>query len=128
MPDDRLDRLAPLDPALLLRRHRPALASVQQLHLGHHRIDAPVSEIDDDGLRNDADVLKKHLGLLQLFWQRVSVVRVAREGSRSGDQSVSVRERIPDRFMKSLRQGLVASGCEVTSEPDSAFLVGRHPC
>jgi 4-hydroxy-tetrahydrodipicolinate synthase len=36
--------------------------------------------------------------------------------------------RIPDRFMKSLRQGLGASGCEVTSDPDSAFMVGRHPC
>jgi dihydrodipicolinate synthase/N-acetylneuraminate lyase len=36
--------------------------------------------------------------------------------------------RIPDRFMKSLRQALVASGCEVTSDPDSAFIAGRHPC
>jgi 4-hydroxy-tetrahydrodipicolinate synthase len=36
--------------------------------------------------------------------------------------------RIPDRFMKSLRQSLGASGCEVTSDPDSAFMVGRHPC
>ncbi|MFO1274066.1 MAG: dihydrodipicolinate synthase family protein [Rubrivivax sp.] len=36
--------------------------------------------------------------------------------------------RIPDRFMKSLRQGLAASGCEVTSDPDAAFMVGRHPC
>jgi 4-hydroxy-tetrahydrodipicolinate synthase len=36
--------------------------------------------------------------------------------------------RIPDRWMKSLRQGLMASGCEVTSDPDSAFMVGRHPC
>ena len=36
--------------------------------------------------------------------------------------------RIPDRFMKSLRQALAASGCEVTSDPDSAFMVGRHPC
>ena len=36
--------------------------------------------------------------------------------------------RIPDRFMKSLRQGLVASGCEVTPDPDSAFIVGRYPC
>lgn len=36
--------------------------------------------------------------------------------------------RAPDRFMKSLRQGLVASGLPVTSDPDSAFIVGRHPC
>ncbi|NML47106.1 dihydrodipicolinate synthase family protein [Ramlibacter sp. G-1-2-2] len=36
--------------------------------------------------------------------------------------------RVPDRFMKSLRQGLVASGLPVTSDPDSAFMVGRHPC
>ena len=36
--------------------------------------------------------------------------------------------RIPDRFMKVLRQGLVASGLPVTSDPDSAFMVGRHPC
>ncbi|MCG2592408.1 dihydrodipicolinate synthase family protein [Ramlibacter sp. XY19] len=36
--------------------------------------------------------------------------------------------RVPDRFMKQLRQGLVASGLPVTSDPDSAFMVGRHPC
>jgi 4-hydroxy-tetrahydrodipicolinate synthase len=36
--------------------------------------------------------------------------------------------RIPDRFMKTLRQSLVASGCEVTPDPDAAFLIGRHPC
>jgi dihydrodipicolinate synthase/N-acetylneuraminate lyase len=36
--------------------------------------------------------------------------------------------RIPDRFMKMLRQGLVASGLPVTSDPDSGFMVGRHPC
>ncbi|WP_460060594.1 dihydrodipicolinate synthase family protein [Pseudomonas sp. H2_H09] len=36
--------------------------------------------------------------------------------------------RVPDRFMKSLRQGLVASGLPVTSDPDSAFMIGRHPC
>lgn len=36
--------------------------------------------------------------------------------------------RIPDRWMKTLRQGLAASKCEVTSDPDSAFLVGRFPC
>ncbi|MDH4377706.1 MAG: dihydrodipicolinate synthase family protein [Ramlibacter sp.] len=36
--------------------------------------------------------------------------------------------RAPDRFMKGMRQGLVASGLPVTSDPDSAFIVGRHPC
>lgn len=36
--------------------------------------------------------------------------------------------RVPDRFMKSLRQGLVASGLPVTSDPDSAYMIGRHPC
>jgi 4-hydroxy-tetrahydrodipicolinate synthase len=36
--------------------------------------------------------------------------------------------RVPDRFMKPLRQALVASGLPVTSDPDSAFMVGRHPC
>jgi 4-hydroxy-tetrahydrodipicolinate synthase len=36
--------------------------------------------------------------------------------------------RIPDRFMKTLRQGLVASGLPVTPDPDSQFLVGRFPC
>jgi 4-hydroxy-tetrahydrodipicolinate synthase len=36
--------------------------------------------------------------------------------------------RIPDRFMKTLRQSLAASGCEVTPDPDAAFLIGRHPC
>ncbi|WP_439898065.1 hypothetical protein [Aquabacterium humicola] len=72
MPDDKLECLPPL-----LRRHRPALASVQQLHLRHHRIHAPISEIDDDRLRGDADVLEKNLGLLQLLSERVPVVRVA---------------------------------------------------
>lgn len=36
--------------------------------------------------------------------------------------------RVPDRFMKQLRQGLVASGLPVTADPDSAFMTGRHPC
>jgi 4-hydroxy-tetrahydrodipicolinate synthase len=36
--------------------------------------------------------------------------------------------RIPDRWMKALRQGLVASGCDVTPDPDSAFIAGRYPC
>lgn len=36
--------------------------------------------------------------------------------------------RAPDRFMKMMRQGLTASGLPVTSDPDSAFMVGRHPC
>ena len=36
--------------------------------------------------------------------------------------------RVPDRFMKMLRQGLVASGLPVTADPDAAFMVGRHPC
>lgn len=36
--------------------------------------------------------------------------------------------RAPDRFMKQLRQSLLASGLPVTQDPDSAFMVGRHPC
>lgn len=36
--------------------------------------------------------------------------------------------RVPDRIMKTLRQGLVASGLPVTSDPDSAYMVGRNPC
>lgn len=36
--------------------------------------------------------------------------------------------RAPDRLMKMLRQGLVASGLPVTSDADSAYMVGRHPC
>jgi 4-hydroxy-tetrahydrodipicolinate synthase len=35
--------------------------------------------------------------------------------------------RVPDRFMKMLRQGLVTSGLPVTSDPDSAFMTGRNP-
>lgn len=37
-------------------------------------------------------------------------------------------QRIPDRWMKTLRQGLQASGCEVTSDADSQFVIGRFPC
>jgi dihydrodipicolinate synthase/N-acetylneuraminate lyase len=36
--------------------------------------------------------------------------------------------RVPDRFMKQLRQALVASGLPVTQDPDIAFMAGRHPC
>lgn len=36
--------------------------------------------------------------------------------------------RVPDRLMKSLRQGLAASDLPVTSDPDSAFMIGRNPC
>ena len=34
----------------------------------------------------------------------------------------------PEKAVESLRQGLAASGCEVTADPDAAFMVGRHPC
>jgi dihydrodipicolinate synthase/N-acetylneuraminate lyase len=40
----------------------------------------------------------------------------------------SPAQRVPDRFMKMLRQGLQASGCPITDDPDSAFMVGRFPC
>jgi len=36
--------------------------------------------------------------------------------------------RVPDRIMKMLRQGLLASGLPVTKDPDSAYMVGRNPC
>ncbi|MDG0024735.1 dihydrodipicolinate synthase family protein [Trinickia sp. Y13] len=36
--------------------------------------------------------------------------------------------RVPDRIMKTLRQGLAASGLPVTADPDSAFMAGRFPC
>jgi 4-hydroxy-tetrahydrodipicolinate synthase len=36
-------------------------------------------------------------------------------------------QRVPDRFMKSLRAGLQASGLPVTDAPDSEFIVGRNP-
>jgi 4-hydroxy-tetrahydrodipicolinate synthase len=36
--------------------------------------------------------------------------------------------RVPDRIMKMLRQGLVASGLPVTSDPDSDYMIGRNPC
>ena len=36
--------------------------------------------------------------------------------------------RIPDRMMKTLRQGLMASKFGCTSDDDSQFLIGRFPC
>ncbi|PJI95824.1 4-hydroxy-tetrahydrodipicolinate synthase [Acidovorax sp. 69] len=36
--------------------------------------------------------------------------------------------RIPDRFMKQMRQGLLASKLPVTDDPDNEFMVGRFPC
>jgi hypothetical protein len=36
--------------------------------------------------------------------------------------------RVPDRIMKQLRQGLVASGLPVTADPDMAYMTGRNPC
>lgn len=36
--------------------------------------------------------------------------------------------RVPDRFMKQLRQGLIASGLPVTADPDVAYMTGRNPC
>ena len=36
--------------------------------------------------------------------------------------------RVPDRIMSMLRQGLATSGQPVTQDPDSAFMLGRHPC
>ena len=40
----------------------------------------------------------------------------------------SPAQRIPDRFMKTLRLGLKASGCFVTDDDDSQFMAGRFPC
>jgi 4-hydroxy-tetrahydrodipicolinate synthase len=39
----------------------------------------------------------------------------------------SPASRIPDRFMGQLRKALKESRLPVTSDPDSAFLIGRHP-
>lgn len=36
--------------------------------------------------------------------------------------------RIPDRMMATLRAGLQKSGKPVTADPDSQYLIGRHPC
>jgi len=36
--------------------------------------------------------------------------------------------RAPDRWMKTLRQGLAPSALPVTSEQDAAFTIGRFPC
>lgn len=35
--------------------------------------------------------------------------------------------RCPDRIMRQLREGLRASGITPTSDPDSQFMIGRHP-
>ena len=35
--------------------------------------------------------------------------------------------RAPDRIMKQLRTGLAASGIEPTTDPDSQYMIGRHP-
>jgi hypothetical protein len=48
MSDHRLHCLAPLDPTQLLRRHRPALAPMQQLHVRHRHVDSAEPEINDD--------------------------------------------------------------------------------
>jgi 4-hydroxy-tetrahydrodipicolinate synthase len=35
--------------------------------------------------------------------------------------------RVPDRFMNQLRKSLKDSGLPVTADPDSQFMIGRHP-
>ena len=46
----------------------------------------------------------------------------------SGGPLRAPAQRIPDRFMSSLRKGLKDSGCFVTDLPDSEFMVGLFPC
>ena len=80
--DGRLDRLAPLESATLLRIQRPELAAVDNLHRRAGCVDAAKPEVNDRRGGPPADVLQQRVRLLELFGQRVTVIRIG--GGRSG--------------------------------------------
>ena len=59
MPDGRLDRLTPLQPAPLAARERAALAAMDQCHPANVGIRPPVAQVDDGRVRLDAQVLQQ---------------------------------------------------------------------
>ena len=65
MPDGRLDRLTPLQPAPLAARERAALAAMDQCHPANVGIRPPVAQVDAGRVRLDAQLLQQDGGLLQ---------------------------------------------------------------
>ena len=92
VPDGRLDRLAPAQPALLLRTQALVPASVNDLLVGVLGIHATKPQIDHDLLELDRVVLQQVRRLLQHRAQDVAVIRIAGEGARTQHQAVFVRD------------------------------------
>ena len=75
--DQRLDRLAPFEQALLVVGERLVLAAVDGLHARVVRVHAAVAQIDDHLPGSSPQVLKQVVRLLELGVENVAVVRVA---------------------------------------------------
>src|SRR5690606_29794055 len=90
VPDCRLHRLTPLEPASLPVGQRLELAPMDDLDTRVVGIDTPEAEIDHDLFGSTADVFEQDTGLLQLCRQDVSVVRVARERTCTHHQAVAM--------------------------------------
>ena len=73
--DQWLDRLAPLEQALLVIAERLVLAAVDDLHARVVGVHAPVAQVDDDLLGRASQVLQQIGGLLELGAEDVAVVR-----------------------------------------------------
>ena len=59
VPDQRLDRLAPLEQPLLVIAERLVLAAVDDLHARVVGVHAPVAQVDDDLLGASPQVLQQ---------------------------------------------------------------------
>jgi hypothetical protein len=90
--DHRLDGLPAFEPAPLQRGQRLVLAPVDDLHARVVGVHAPVAQVNDRRGWLHTDVLQQRVGLLELLGQRVAVVRVAGEGTRSHHQAQLVRD------------------------------------
>ena len=94
--DQRLDRLAPFQQALVLIAQRLVLAPVDDLNARVVGVHPPVAQVDDDLLGRTPLVLQQVGGLLQLRAQHVPVVRVTREAAGTDHQSLLVRDHQAD--------------------------------
>ena len=75
VPDQRLDRLAPLEQPLLVVGQRLVLAAVNDLHARVVSVHAAVAEVDDDLLGASPLVLQQVARLLELGAQDVGSTR-----------------------------------------------------
>ena len=89
--DGGLDGLAPLEPLALLFVQRLEFAPVDDLHRCAGCVHTAITQVNDRRGGLDADVSQKRVGVLELFGQRVAVVRIAGERPGAPPSALLVR-------------------------------------